>query len=115
MDAGLTLHMWPGATGPRPGLYRLAVLIGAAILVAVILVLWVNSCRDSAKREAARLGLSGSARNLYDGRVELVAEGPIDRVDQFVAWARIGPPRATVTSVTVEEETPSGQHGFTVR
>jgi acylphosphatase len=71
--------------------------------------------RDSANREAASLGIAGSARNLHDGRVELVAEGPSDKVDQFVAWAHAGPPRAVVTSVSVEDETPSGQRGFTVR
>ncbi|MGH3051888.1 MAG: CARDB domain-containing protein, partial [Gaiellaceae bacterium] len=42
-------------TGPptdgTSGLFRLAILIGAAILFAVILVLWVNSCRAGQKRE----------------------------------------------------------------
>jgi hypothetical protein len=42
----------PPRAGPKPGLYRLAILIGGAILLAVILVLWVNSCRQDAKRDA---------------------------------------------------------------
>jgi acylphosphatase len=53
--------------------------------------------RASAEREAARRGLAGFARNMRDGRVEMAVEGPQDAVDQFVAWARAGPPRATVT------------------
>jgi acylphosphatase len=68
--------------------------------------------RASAEREAARLDLAGLARNLNDGRVEMVVEGPLEAVDAFVAWARIGPPRAHVTGVEVEGQTPTGQRGF---
>jgi hypothetical protein len=39
----------PGSTG---GLFRLGILIAAAILLAVIFVLWLNSCRAGQKREA---------------------------------------------------------------
>jgi acylphosphatase len=71
--------------------------------------------RASADREAARLGVAGSATNLGDGRVELVAEGDAVAVDRFTAWARLGPPRADVTSVEVHDEVPVGLHGFAVR
>jgi acylphosphatase len=71
--------------------------------------------RASAEREAARLGISGSAVNRADGSVELVAEGEADAVDRFVAWARQGPSRAVVTSVRVGEEEPKGERGFDVR
>jgi acylphosphatase len=71
--------------------------------------------RASADREAARLGVAGSATNLPDGRVELVAEGPTDAVDRFEAWARGGPSRAEVTTVDVSDEPPTGQRGFVVR
>ena len=70
--------------------------------------------RAGAEREAGRLGLSGLARNLRDGRVEMVVEGPVAAVDAFIAWARIGPPRAEVTRVEVEEEDPKGTRGFRV-
>jgi acylphosphatase len=71
--------------------------------------------RASAEREAARLGIAGSAINLHDGSVELVAEGDPDAVDRFVAWARQGPSRAVVTSVRVSEEEPKGESGFHAR
>ncbi|HEY2813548.1 MAG TPA: acylphosphatase [Acidimicrobiales bacterium] len=71
--------------------------------------------RASADREAAILGLSGSATNLPDGRVELVVEGPADAVGRFVAWARVGPPRAVVTRLEVHDEPPTGGRGFRVR
>jgi acylphosphatase len=71
--------------------------------------------RASAEREAVRLHLAGLARNLNDGRVEMIVEGPVAAVDAFVAWARIGPPRAHVTAVQVEGQPVTGQTGFRVR
>jgi acylphosphatase len=71
--------------------------------------------RASAEREAARLGVGGFARNLDDGRVELFVEGMPDAVDAFIAWARIGPPRAEVAGVVVEGVTPVGERAFYAR
>jgi len=71
--------------------------------------------RASADREAARLGISGSAENRYDGSVEIVAEGDPAAVERFVAWARVGPPRAVVADVRITEEEPKGERGFRVR
>lgn len=68
--------------------------------------------RAGAEREAARLGLSGFARNLRDGRVEIEIEGAPRAVDEFIAWARMGPPRADVTSVYVETAEPRATRGF---
>ena len=59
--------------------------------------------------------LAGVARNLNDGRVEMIVEGPVNAVDAFVAWARIGPPRAHVTGIEIEGQPPTGQRGFSVR
>jgi acylphosphatase len=70
--------------------------------------------RASAEREAVRLDLAGVARNLNDGRVEMIVEGQAAAVDAFVAWARIGPPRAHVTGIEVEGQPPTGQRGFRV-
>jgi acylphosphatase len=58
--------------------------------------------RQSCRREAERLGVSGWVRNRRDGRVELEAEGTRSAVDALLAWARDGPPRAVVESVDVE-------------
>src|SRR6266508_6054302 len=40
--------------GPQPSLFRLGILIAGAILLAVILVLWVNSCRSGQKKAEYR-------------------------------------------------------------
>jgi acylphosphatase len=71
--------------------------------------------RDSAWQQADRLGVNGWVRNLSDGRVEAVYEGPRDAVEEVVAWTRRGPERATVTTVEVYEEEPTGVRGFSVR
>ncbi len=70
--------------------------------------------RDTARREAERLGLAGRAVNQADGTVLLEAEGPASAVDAFLAWAAEGPSRARVHEVTVEAVEPLGRPGFTV-
>ena len=71
--------------------------------------------RDSTWQQAIRLGVSGWARNLPDGRVEAVYEGPRDAVEALLAWTRLGPERALVTAVAIYDETPKGERGFSVR
>lgn len=58
--------------------------------------------RDSTRREAKRLGLSGHAINLADGNVEVLAQGKPDRLEELQAWLHVGPPVARVTNVEVE-------------
>lgn len=70
--------------------------------------------RDTARQEAERLGVSGSAANRLDGRVVLEAEGEEAAVEAFLAWAAEGPPRARVDAVSVEAIDPTGEPGFTV-
>jgi acylphosphatase len=57
-----------------------------------------------AKAEA--LGLTGYARNLADGRVEVVACGEDAAVNEFVAWLWVGSPAARVTDVATEHADP---------
>jgi acylphosphatase len=70
-----------------------------------------ESCRDRARGA----GVAGWVRNLDDGRVEVVVEGPPAAVDEVVAWCREGPPRARVDHVGVADEEPVGERGFRVR
>jgi len=60
--------------------------------------------RGSCAEQARRLGITGHARNLADGTVEVLACGPADVVDALVAWLAIGPPAARVVAVRAEEE-----------
>ena len=65
--------------------------------------------RASAREEAIRLGLAGEIRNLPDGRVEAVVEGARERIEEFIAWCRRGPPSAEVDDVEVRWAAASGQ------
>ena len=64
--------------------------------------------RASAREEAVRLGLGGEIRNLPDGRVEAVVEGARERIEEFIAWCRLGPPSAEVDDVGVRWSAASG-------
>jgi acylphosphatase len=71
--------------------------------------------RMSAAQEAARLGLAGWVRNLPDGRVEAVYQGTRDAVEQMLAWTRRGPLGARVDEMTIHDEEPERERGFSVR
>ena len=70
-----------------------------------------ESCRD----QAQAAGVAGWVRNLADGGVEVVLEGPPGAVDEVLAWCRRGPRRARVDGVDVVDEAPVGEQGFRVR
>ena len=55
--------------------------------------------RANTRDEALRLGLRGYARNLDDGRVEVVACGNAEAVEQIADWLRHGPPLARVEAL----------------
>ena len=56
--------------------------------------------RRSTQDKARELGVSGYARNLSDGRVDVLACGENAAVDALCAWLWQGPPRAQVSDVT---------------
>lgn len=68
------------------------------------------SFRASAVHEALRLGLTGVVRNLPDGDVEAVAEGPPPSLEAFIAWCHHGPAEARVESVAHSEGPASGEY-----
>ena len=70
--------------------------------------------RDSARREAVRLGVAGWVRNRADGTVEAVIEGPARAVAELTDWFRVGPPQARVDALEWREEEPAGEEGYRV-
>ena len=71
--------------------------------------------RSSTQREARALGLAGWVRNMADGSVEAVFEGPRTTVERMIEWCRTGPPRAVVDDVEIEWLPPEGEQSFRVR
>ncbi len=70
--------------------------------------------RDTCCEQARNLGVAGWVRNLADGRVEAVFEGPPAAVDRMVAWCHEGPSRARVDAVEATARTPEGLAGFRI-
>jgi acylphosphatase len=71
--------------------------------------------RATTRREAVERGVDGWVRNLADGRVEAVFEGPDDAVEGMLEYCHEGPTRARVNDVTVEHEPPEDIEGFEIR
>jgi acylphosphatase len=71
--------------------------------------------RDTCRRLAQQYGVAGWVRNLADGRVEAVFEGPAEDVERLVEWSRHGPRYAAVDHVEVQAEPPEGLDTFRIR
>lgn len=65
--------------------------------------------RDSTRQEAIRLDVTGWARNVPDGRVEVLAEGPAEKVRMLIHWCHQGPPLARVDRVEESFEEWTGE------
>ena len=61
--------------------------------------------RASTRQRAQELGCRGYARNLADGRVEVLAVGEPAAVHALIEWLRQGPPAAHVADVNCTELT----------
>ena len=70
--------------------------------------------RATCARIARDAGLAGHVRNLPDGRVEAVFEGPGQDVDRLVEWCRTGPEMARVDELEIVAEQPEGAVEFRV-
>jgi acylphosphatase len=71
--------------------------------------------RSTTGREARALGLAGWVRNMADGSVEAVFEGPRTTVERMIEWCRTGPPRAVVDDVEIEWLPAEGEQSFRAR
>ncbi len=71
--------------------------------------------RDSTRQKAEELGLVGWVKNMPDGRVEAVFEGPSSAVQEMLDWCKEGPSQATVEDIDAEHEEPEELTSFEVR
>ncbi len=70
--------------------------------------------RASTREQARTLGLSGHARNLDDGRVEVLACGEAQALDALERWLHEGPPSARVDAVDREPVADTPPRGFKI-
>ena len=72
--------------------------------------------RAFAARRATELGLTGYARNLADGTVEIRAEGEREQLKRLLRHLESGPPAARVEKVVTEWSEYTGEYkGFNVK
>ena len=101
----------PTAGSARP-LYRLRVVRYRVLVSGRVQGVFF---RDTCRRLAEQYGVAGWVRNLPDGRVEAVFEGPAQDVGRLVEWSRHGPRYAAVDHVQVQAEPPEGLDTFRIR
>lgn len=70
------------------------------------------SFRAYTQGKARELGLVGVARNLPDGRVEVIAEGAPAAIDALGDWLWQGSPAARVSEVVREPAQPAARTRF---
>ncbi len=70
--------------------------------------------RQFVKQEANELGLKGFARNLDDGRVEIVVEGRDENVNEMIKRCRKGPPQSDIKNVETQEIRHQGFEEFKI-
>lgn len=70
--------------------------------------------RAYTRSRALELGLTGRARNLTDGRVEIVCCGDSEKVDALCKWLWQGPRYARVDSVRCNSAPPAPFSGFEI-
>ena len=67
------------------------------------------------KEKADKLGLTGWVKNLADGRVEAVFEGPESKLKTMVNLCYQGPAEAEVAKIEKIKEPEKGLLGFEIR
>jgi acylphosphatase len=95
------------AAGPAPG----GQVRVRAVVTGLVQGVWY---RESCRREAVALGVTGEVRNTARGTVEIEAQGTRAAVDALLRWAQVGPPAARVTHLAVEDLPPREESGFRV-
>lgn len=70
--------------------------------------------RATTRHEAQQLGITGYAKNLLDGRVEVIACGSVDAIETLQSWLSRGPANANVTGVSCETIDYHNYQNFTI-
>jgi acylphosphatase len=72
--------------------------------------------RNFTCQKALSLGITGWVRNMADGRVEVVAEGQYNKLEELIKLLKQGPPQASVQKTSITRGTYSGKYAdFEIR
>ncbi len=67
------------------------------------------------KSKAESLGLKGYAKNNADGSVEVIAEGPVEKLENLLNELKKGPFLARVDEIKSVLKKPVGEKGFQIK
>ena len=70
--------------------------------------------RDSTRREAERLAITGYAINLPDGNVEVLAVGSVEALRELELWLHVGPPLSRVGKLEAQAVEVPDVSGFRI-
>lgn len=70
--------------------------------------------RDTCRSVAEEAGVTGTAANLPDGRVEVILEGEAEAIEKVIDWCRRGTSQSRVQAVDITDEEPTGERYFRV-
>ena len=70
--------------------------------------------RDYVRRNAIELGIKGSAKNLPDGRVQVIFDGQRGKINELQYLVINGPPTASVSAISWELVEIQTQEGFVI-
>jgi acylphosphatase len=70
--------------------------------------------RKSAKEKGCELKITGMVKNIAGGEVEIIASGTKEQLDNFIAWCKVGPPKAVVTKIQIQEQPFQPFSGFLI-
>jgi len=91
-------------------------------MATVSIAAWVHGMvqgvgfRFSTQHQATALGLTGYAKNLEDGSVEVVMCGEQEKVDQLLAWLKQGGPKHPRGDRVLSQPTAPGNYSdFKIR
>lgn len=62
--------------------------------------------REHVRRDARKFGVMGWAKNLPDGRVEIVAQGDTETLEKFIKICKRGPFLSEVKDLSIEWQEP---------
>ena len=65
--------------------------------------------RDSTRRKARKLGLTGWVSNESDGTVKVMAQGEEEKLEALIKWCYNGPMLARVDKIDIEWYETTGQ------
>jgi acylphosphatase len=71
--------------------------------------------RDSARKIAQKLNVTGWIKNRDDEKVEAVISGNEKAVNDFINWAKSGPEKAEVDDIIVSKQPSSFFKNFEIR